>query len=98
MCTVMPMIASGMKTGSAKGLCNRQDTQRCISGRIGTDGNSVMISRTKQRKKMSEECLKCEYATYDCQSYGACRKRWFLDRLDKDLEKNEAEDTDNDEP
>lgn len=50
-CTVMPMIASGMKTGSAKGPCNRQDTQRCTSGRIGTDGNSVMISRTKRRKK-----------------------------------------------
>lgn len=48
MCIVMPMIASGMKTGSAKGLCNRQDTQRCTSGRIGTDGNSVMISRTKR--------------------------------------------------
>ena len=45
-------------------------------------------------RSMSEECLKCEYATYDCQSYGACRKRWFLDRLDKDLEKNEAEDED----
>ena len=43
---------------------------------------------------MSEECLKCEYATYDCQSQGACRKRWFLDRLDRDLEKNEAEDED----
>lgn len=40
---------------------------------------------------MTEECLKCEYATYDCQSYGACRKQWFLDRLDRDLEKNEAE-------
>lgn len=41
---------------------------------------------------MTEECLKCPYATYDCQSYGACRKRWFLDRLDRDLEKNEAEE------
>lgn len=41
---------------------------------------------------MTEECLKCPYATYDCQSYGAYRKRWFLDRLDRDLEKNEAEE------
>lgn len=53
---------------------------------------------------MTEECLKCSYATYDCQLSGACRKRWFLDRLernlekflssfpDKDLEKNEAEE------
>jgi hypothetical protein len=46
----MPMIANGMKMGSAKGLCNRQDTQRCTSGRIGMDGNSVMISRRKRRK------------------------------------------------
>lgn len=43
---------------------------------------------------MSEECLKCPYATYDCQSYGACQKRWFLDRLDRDLEKNEVEEDD----
>jgi hypothetical protein len=48
------MTASGMKTGSAKGLCNRQDTQRCTSGRIGMDGNSVMISRMKRRKIMSD--------------------------------------------
>jgi hypothetical protein len=48
------MIASGMKTGSAKGLCNRQDTQRCTSGRIGRDGNSAMTSR---RKRMSEEYI-----------------------------------------
>jgi hypothetical protein len=47
----MPMIANGIKMGSAKGLCNRQDTQRCTSGRIGMDGNSVMISRRKRRKK-----------------------------------------------
>lgn len=40
---------------------------------------------------MTEECLKCEYATYDCQSYGACRKRWFLDKLDRDLVEDEAE-------
>jgi hypothetical protein len=44
------MIANGMKMGSAKGLCNRQGTQRCTSGRIGKDGNSVMTSRMKQRK------------------------------------------------
>ena len=36
---------------------------------------------------MTEECLKCSYATYDCQSSGACRKRWFLDRLDRDLQR-----------
>lgn len=36
---------------------------------------------------MTEECLKCSYATYDCQSSGACRKRWFLDRLDRDLKR-----------
>ena len=54
MCTVMPMIASGIKTESVKGLCNQQDTQRCISGRIGMDGNSVMISMIKRRKTMAE--------------------------------------------
>ena len=53
MCTVMPMIVSGTKMGSAKGLCNQQDTQRCTSGRIGMDGNSVMTSRMKRRKTMS---------------------------------------------
>ena len=47
-------------------------------------GNGLML---KWRKTMTEECLKCSYATYDCQSYGACRKRWFLDRLERDLEK-----------
>lgn len=52
----------------------------------------VNIVTMKRRKIMTEECLKCEYATYDCQSYGACRKRWFLDRLDRDLEKDEAEE------
>lgn len=52
-------------------------------------GNGLML---KWRKTMTEECLKCEYATYDCQSYGACRKQWLLDRLDRDLEKNEAEE------
>jgi hypothetical protein len=53
----MQMTASGMKTGSAKGLCNRQDTRRCTSGRIGTDGNSVMISRRKRRKTMTDRLI-----------------------------------------
>ena len=43
--------------GSAKGLCNRQDTQRCTSGRIGMDGNSVMISRIKRRKTMTDRLI-----------------------------------------
>ena len=29
----------------------RQNWQRCTSGRIGTDGNCVMTSRMKRRKK-----------------------------------------------
>lgn len=67
MCIVMPMIASGMKMGSAKGLCNRQDTQRCTSGKIGTDGNSVMTSRMKRSDGMSEwvKCRKGEYKSAD---------------------------------
>jgi hypothetical protein len=51
------MIASGMKMGSAKGLCNRQGTQRCTSGRIGKDGNSVMTSRRKRRKTMDDRLI-----------------------------------------
>ena len=47
---VMPCVANGTKMESAQGQYTPQDTQRCTSGRIGTDGNSVMTSRMKRRK------------------------------------------------
>jgi hypothetical protein len=83
----MPMIASGMKTGSAKGLCNRQGTQRCTSGRIGTDGNSVMTSRRKRRKTMvqidmqkPDHCLRCPLLNNDdmccLQDYEGQEEKW----------------------
>lgn len=57
-------------TAESNGIVNTYHSQDVVS-----DGTALCGNRTRQRKTMSEECLKCEYATYDCQSYGACRKR-----------------------
>lgn len=42
---------------------------------------------------MTEECLKCPYVTYDCETYySACQKQWFVDRCKKEAESGECED------
>lgn len=42
---------------------------------------------------MTEECLKCPYATDDCETYyNACQKQWFVDECQKEMELEEYKD------
>lgn len=36
---------------------------------------------------MPNECLKCKYATYDCETYfNTCQKQWFVDGCQKNCD------------
>lgn len=42
---------------------------------------------------MTEECLKCPYATDECEThYNACQKQWFVDECQKEMELEEYKD------
>jgi hypothetical protein len=49
--------------------------------------------KMKRRKTMTEECLKCPYATYDCETYyNTCQKQWFVDGCKKDLDETDCKE------